>query len=118
MQAKYIQRGEIIDYTPGSNTSAGTVVFLGGVCGITKLDIPANTLGALALTGVYEFAKASGSAIDAGAALYWDSTNSRVTATPNAKYLGIAVAAAVSAATTVRVVINVGTSAYDGSSST
>lgn len=106
--AKYIQRGDIIDYVPVADTAAGSVVFLGAVCGITKIDIKAGELGAIAITGVYEFAKASGSAIDAGAALYWDAANAKVTATPNACPLGIAVAAAASAATAVRVLINVG----------
>lgn len=108
-KAKYVQKGECIDYTPEADVAAGDVVFIGPVAGIAKLDIKANELGALAITGVYEFAKATG-AITAGASLYWDGENGEATATPNAYYLGIAVASAGSSATTVCVLINIGAS--------
>lgn len=114
---KYIQKGESLDYTPGSNTAAGSVVFIGALAGVTKLDIKAGELGALAVEGVFEFPKASGTAIDAGDALYWDSDSGKAVKTPNAYYLGIAVAAAASAATAVRAKINVGETAYAGTGS-
>ena len=113
-KAKYIQRGESLDYTPVSDTPAGSVVFLGTLCGITKLDIKAGELGALAIKGVYEFVKPTGTAIAAGAALYWDEDNGRVTTTPNANYIGVAIAAAASDDTAVRAVINEGESGYAG----
>ncbi len=111
---KYIQKGEALDYTPQNATPAGSVVFVGALAGVTKLDIPAGALGALAIEGVFEFPKGSG-AIDAGDALYWDSTNGVATKTANAYYIGIAVAAAASADTAVRAKINVGVTAYSGS---
>lgn len=110
---KYIQKGESLDYTPGSNTAAGSVVFIGALAGVTKLDIKAGELGALAVEGVFEFPKGSG-AIDAGDAVYWDSSNVVATKTANAYYLGIAVADAASAATAVRAKINVGVTGYSG----
>lgn len=41
---------------------------------MAKLDIKANTLGALAVSGVFDLQKATGggSAIDAGSEVYWD----------------------------------------------
>ena len=87
-------------------------MFLGALCGITKLDIKAGVLGALAIVGVYEFVKATGTAIAAGDALYWDADNGCVTKTPNAYYIGVAVQPAASADTAVRAVINVGASGY------
>ena len=72
--AKFIQTGDAIDYTPGSAVSAGDVVVQGDLVGVAKLDISANVLGALAVTGVFDFPKTAGvgEAIAAGAKVYWD----------------------------------------------
>lgn len=72
--AEYIQEGDYLDYTPGSAVSAGDVVVQGDLIGIAKGDIAANKLGALAVTGVFDFPKATGAstAISAGASVYWD----------------------------------------------
>jgi predicted RecA/RadA family phage recombinase len=71
---RFIHDGNSIDYTPGANVSAGDVVVQNDLVGIAKLDIAANVLGALAVTGVFDFPKATGSgtAITAGANCYWD----------------------------------------------
>ncbi len=110
--ATYKQRGDILDYVPSEDTPAGTVVKLGPIVGVTKLDIKANELGAIALTGVYEVEKATGTAINKGDKLYLDTATGKVTKTPNATYLGIAIADYASADTLARVVINVGGSDY------
>jgi len=70
-----------IDYTPASDVAAGAVVVQGELVGIAKLDIKANTLGALAVAGVFDIAKATGggTAITAGAFVHWDATNSIAT---------------------------------------
>jgi len=72
--ARYVQTGDAIDYTPSSDVSAGDVVVQGELVGVAKLDIAADALGALAVTGVFDFPKATGEgeAIDAGAEVYWD----------------------------------------------
>lgn len=57
MKAVYVQEGEAIDYTPGSATAAGSVVVIGQLVGITKLNIAANELGALATEGVFSVEK-------------------------------------------------------------
>ena len=68
----YVQRGDILDYTPETDTPAGTPVKIGDIVGITKLDIKAGQLGAIALTGVYEAPKPEGEEIAAGAAVAYD----------------------------------------------
>ena len=103
-EAKFIQDGKAIDYIPSAAVSAGAVVKVGPVVGVAKLDIAANERGALALEGVYEVAKSSG-AITLGQYLYWDNTNKRVAASGDFGF-GIAVEAATSDATAVRVLIN------------
>ena len=58
MDARYVQRGDAIDYTPMNDVAAGDIVVLANkLIGVAKLDIKAGELSALALTGVYEVAK-------------------------------------------------------------
>lgn len=105
MKAVYIHAGDAIDYTPTADVAAGDVVVIGTLCAVAKLDIPANTLGALATKGVFDIAKGA-TAITAGAAIYWDATNKVATTTaPSNTALGIAVAAATAEDTTVRVIL-------------
>jgi len=102
-QATFVQDGWSIDYTPGADVAAGDVVVQGELVGVAKLDILSGKLGALAVEGVYDFAKNTGVAYSVGAILYWDDTNNVVTATASGnKQLGKVVRAAASADTTVR----------------
>lgn len=106
----FIHDGDAIDYTPSADVAAGDVVVQEDLIGVAKVDIPANTLGALHVTGVFDFPKdnGSGSAIPAGAEVYWDGAAKQAFAlsgstTGNEKLLGKAVAAASDAENTVRV---------------
>lgn len=54
MKARYIQRGESIDFVPTADIAAGDIVKLGKLVGVAKLDIKTGELGALACVGVYE----------------------------------------------------------------
>ena len=104
MDAVFKQRGDAIDYIPSTDVPAGTVVVQNDLVGITKLDIPANVRGALAVTGVFPTKKATGAgtAIDAGIKLYWN--DAAKVATPDADdggspavpypYMGKSIAAA------------------------
>jgi predicted RecA/RadA family phage recombinase len=76
----YVQRGDILDYTPETDTPAGIPVKIGDIVGITKLDIKAGQLGAIALTGVYEAPKPEGEEIAAGAAVAYDPATGAVSA--------------------------------------
>ena len=77
MTATFIHRGDAIDYTPETAVSAGDVVVQNDLVGVAKLDIKANALGALHVSGVFDFPKATGTntAIAAGAKVYWDAEN-------------------------------------------
>ena len=97
MDARYVQRGDAVDYTPMADVAAGDVVALGTkFFGVAKLDIKAGELGALALTGVYEVAKAPGAAFAAGAEIGWDASAKKAVAAGAADSikLGHAVSAA------------------------
>lgn len=97
--AIFKQRGDMVNYIPTSDVSAGDVIVQGDLIGIAKLDIKANNLGTLALTGVYAMPKATGSgeAIAVGAKVYWDAVN-LLTTTDDAsgvnKFLGKSILAA------------------------
>ena len=81
MKARYVQRGDSIDYTPMEDVAAGDVVILSGkLVGVAKLDIKAGELGALAVVGVYEIAKAEGIAFAAGMEAGWNPTNGEAVA--------------------------------------
>jgi len=81
MNARYIQRGESIDFTPTSDIHAGDVVQIGRLVGIAKLDIKAGELGALALSGVYEMKLKDGETVDAGDGIYFDAVAGKATKT-------------------------------------
>ena len=92
MKARYIQRGESIDYTPTEAVAAGDIVKLGNLVGVAKLDIKAGTLGALALSGVYRVVKGSETA-EAGAPVYWNADSGQATFTQGSnKRMGTLVA--------------------------
>ncbi|MCP4892379.1 MAG: DUF2190 family protein [Actinomycetales bacterium] len=100
--ADFVQAGAAVDYTPTEDLVAGSVVVQGELVGFTKHDIRANTLGSIAVEGVFDVVKDSAVSISAGAKVYWDATNSQAvtTATGN-KLIGKAVAAAGANTTTV-----------------
>jgi predicted RecA/RadA family phage recombinase len=106
--ASYSQAGCLIDYTPSAAVAAGDVVVLNDLVTVAPVAIAANALGAVAVDGVWSMPKATG-AIGQGALVYWDATAGNITTTAtNNKRAGKAAAAAVSGATTVQVLINVG----------
>ena len=104
MKAIFVQTGDAIDYTPTVDVAAGEVIVLGDLVGVAKQPIKANQLGSLAVSGVFDFEKASG-AISVGALVYWDDDDDRVATTVASgnKLLGKAVRAAAAADATVRV---------------
>ena len=79
--AQHTGEGNSVDYRPTADIPAGAVVVEGDLVGVTSRLIPAGTLGALALTGIYEVPKDSAVDITLGTLLYWDATAQRVTPT-------------------------------------
>ena len=103
--AQFIHDGRSIDYTPGADVAAGAVVVQNDLVGVAKRPIPANTLGALDVDGVFDFPKATGAstAIGAGVTVYWNAGAQQATATASGnKLIGKTVKAAVDADTTAR----------------
>ena len=105
MIARFVQDGLAINYRPAEAVAAGDIIVLGSLVGIARLDIPADTLGALATVGVFDIDKVA-EAITVGTPLYWDATEKKVTATATAVYIGKAVTAAEAADEKVCVLLN------------
>ena len=105
--ADYLHEGKSIDYKPVADITAGDVIVLGDLIAIARLDIEAGRLGALAVIGVFDVAKATGAgtALTTGTKVYWDDAAKVVTDTDNAganKYFGKVVADAGDDDATVR----------------
>jgi len=106
MGAIFVQDDEMVDYTPGADTAAGAVVVQNDLVGVALKPIPANTLGSLAVEGIFDFPKATtpGSAIASGASVYWNVAAQQATTTSAGnKLLGKTTRAAADADATVRV---------------
>ncbi len=79
-QARYVQNGDAVDFIPDADVAAGSIVVAGDLVGVTKLDIKAGELGALATVGVFEIAKGEGVALafDYGKTVYWNAATKKV----------------------------------------
>ena len=106
--ATFVHDGNAIDYTPGADVAAGDVVVQGELLGVARTPIASGVLGSLAVGGVFDFPKATGvgSAIGAGANVYWDVADVEAKEDAEAganKLIGNTVAAATDDDETVRV---------------
>lgn len=102
MTTKYVQPGEIIDYTPNAAVAANAVVKLGILLGVACADIDANTTGALAIEGVFDLPKKAGAGLTfaAGDKLTYNATDGFIKgAGTDGDILGGAVAVAAALAT-------------------
>src|SRR5574344_1703805 len=104
LNARYVQRGDSVDYTPTADVSAGDIVNHGKMVGVAKLDIKAGELGALALTGVYEVVKGD-AAFGPGEEVGGDAASKKavVATTSGCVKIGYAIAPAASGDTVVNV---------------
>lgn len=115
MSKKYVQPGDMMNYTASAAISSGDPVLVGVRLGVAEGDIANGGTGVLAMTGVHTVRKATG-AITQGAALYWDADGNPVGGASGAGALtttstdntlaGYAFKAAGSSDTTVEIKIN------------
>ena len=70
--AKYVQRPDTIDFIPNRNIDAGEIVKLGDLIGITKIAVPAGTIGALSIEGIFDVVKDQDASFLHGMNVYWD----------------------------------------------
>lgn len=104
----YIQDGDAINYlVPAATTIvAGDVVAVGS--NLTGVAVTGGTTGdtiVVNLCGVYELTKDTPLVITQGDRLYWNATNKEITKTLTDRPIGVAYASALSADTTVLVLL-------------
>jgi len=108
--AKFIQEGYSVDYIPDVDVAQGGIVVANQLVGVAQREIKAGTLGALSISGIFDFPKTPGGGGDGlgfGALAYWDEGNEVVTWISGGanKPLGKVVKAATDADETVRVML-------------
>jgi predicted RecA/RadA family phage recombinase len=104
--ALFLHYGDHIDHTPSGDIAAGDVVVMGDLIGIANAPIAANTERAVAVSGVFQVPKATGTstAIAKGKKVYWDATAKQATETATGNtFMGKTILAAADSDATVRV---------------
>jgi predicted RecA/RadA family phage recombinase len=105
----YVQSGNslaiAVPYAGGILSGQGVLV--GALFGVAASDGAQNAIIEAATQGVFDITKEPALAITAGARVFWDNTNRRITTTATGNFqVGIASLAALAADTTVRVWLN------------
>jgi predicted RecA/RadA family phage recombinase len=105
----FVQPGDslavAVPYAAG--VTAGQGVLVGALFGVAAVDGAQNAVIEAATQGVFDLTKEPSLAISAGARVFWDNTNRRVTTTATGNFsIGIATGAALAADATVRVWLN------------
>ena len=101
MKAKYVQKGDAVDFMPTVDLDAGEIVRLGNLIGITRIPVKAGTLGTLALSGVFDVAKSAGITFSQGSNVFWNGQ-----AAHDGALLGIAIQNATAESNHVRILLN------------
>ena len=100
----FIQPGDSLTVSAPYAVTSGQGVLIGALFGIAAYDAAISTTVEIQTEGVFDVTKEPSLAITAGARVYWDNTNRRITTTATGNYpVGIATLAALAADATVRV---------------
>lgn len=77
VNAKFVQEGAQINYTPAAAVLAGAIVLLGDLVGVARAPIAAGETGALAIEGVFRVIKSgsTGPVFAVGDMVLWDIAN-------------------------------------------
>jgi len=103
----FIQPGNTITLAAPYDVASGGGLLVGSIFGIAVADAAKDAEVEASLVGIFDLAKAAGEAWTVGDKLYWNDTDKAVTTTEASNTLiGVAVEAAVDAATVGRVRLN------------
>ena len=98
--AEYVQRGNNIDFTAADGAEYMQVVPMSGRIGIAMENIQPGGTGTVTLVGVFRLPAATGTELQTGDKVYWDSTNGNITKTAESNVpAGVASAAKACAST-------------------
>lgn len=80
MTKKYVQPGEQLEFTAGSNLLAGAVVVVGQFVGVVENDVLSGAKGIATVEGVFEFVPIPGdvAGLTNGVKAYWNAAASQV----------------------------------------
>lgn len=109
MKATRVKDGGIIDIVAGGNIAAGDIVVVGTRVGVATAPIANGALGAVTLEGVFDVVS-GGTAFAVGALVFWDGSDVATTAgaTGTNNLIGVAIKAATTDDTLVRVLLTAG----------
>ena len=100
----FIQPGASLTVTAPYAVTSGQGVLIGALFGLAAYDAAIGGTVEVQTKGVFDIAKEPALAISAGARVFWDNTNRRITTTATGNHhVGLAVLAALAADATVRV---------------
>lgn len=100
----FIQPGDSLTLVAPYAVTSGQGVLVGAIFGVAAYDAALNAVIECQTEGVFDITKEPALAITAGARLFWDNTNRRITTTATGNFhVGIATQAALAADATVRV---------------
>ena len=100
----FIQPGDSLTLLAPYAVTSGQGVLVGAIFGVAAYDAALNAAIECQTEGVFDITKEPALAITAGARLFWDNTNRRITTTATGNFhVGIATQAALAADATVRV---------------
>ncbi len=109
MTARFVHQGNNLDIVPATDIDSGSVIISGDLIGIASLPIPADALGSITVTGVFDIRRETGAATPLGTKLYFDAANNRVSDDDDSgarPYIGMSVQAAADNDPTVRLRLN------------
>jgi predicted RecA/RadA family phage recombinase len=107
MAKNFIQPGDVVTVTVPGSVKSGSLIVVGNLAGVCAYDAAGGAEVELAVTGVFELPKAIGQ-INEAARVWWSTADGNVkNATGTGLWpIGVAVKAASSTDTTVRVRLN------------
>ena len=103
--ASYVQKGDLLDYTPAADVAAGDVVVIGSLVGVAPRPIASGAMGSLAIDGVFSMPCATGATGAQGSAINWYATSGVAHEATGVAAGKLAVARA-AADTSVQVILN------------
>ena len=102
----FIQPGDSLTVSAPYAVTSGQGVLVGALFGVAAVDGVQNAVIECQTKGVFDITKEPALAITAGARVFWDNTNRRLTTTATGNFqVGLATVAALAADTTVRAVL-------------
>ncbi len=86
-----VQNGKSLDLIASAAYASGELVVEGNFVGVAVTDIASGDVGAVSMTGVYQFSKESAASLAQGDIAYYDSSTKKLDATTSNPAVGYVV---------------------------